>query len=280
MIIDIQRFITVMQLKSVTTAAKQLHITQPALSLSLKRLEKELKQTLFIHSGRQLIPTQEAESFYRTAIRIVELWEAAKENSQQHTLPSIRLGAYDNAALQLAHYVTKQLLQQTYHLEVVIDRSLPLLEDLSKGLIDICICVIENDIKIPTNAVLIHSFSEELLPVSKQLYTQALTTMPFILYPPGSFSRKSIDATFLKQGIKPYVIAQSTSPSFMKQLAVSGSGVTLLPNNFVQHELEEGILVKQNFPFKFERKVGIFLRKDGKLHRDDQLITDILSFFQ
>ncbi|MFV0448381.1 MAG: LysR family transcriptional regulator [Vibrio sp.] len=71
----VRTFLVVAENLSYTKAAEQMHLTQPAVSSAIKRLEKEYGQTLFVKNGRgielttrghQLIP------FFRQAINIIE----------------------------------------------------------------------------------------------------------------------------------------------------------------------------------------------------------------
>jgi len=68
-------FVAVYETRSLTTAAAQLFVTQPAVSQSLGRLRRELDDPLFARSGREMIPTPLAESVYpgfRSALEAVD----------------------------------------------------------------------------------------------------------------------------------------------------------------------------------------------------------------
>ena len=51
--------------KSVSSAARELHITQPAVSQQLKKLERELKIPLFTRTNKRMIPTPAASRLYQ-----------------------------------------------------------------------------------------------------------------------------------------------------------------------------------------------------------------------
>ena len=52
-------FLTVVESGSVTFAARQLNLTQGAISQQLRRLEALADHALFIRAGRQIVPTHE-----------------------------------------------------------------------------------------------------------------------------------------------------------------------------------------------------------------------------
>lgn len=57
---DLQYVNSIIEWNSFSKAAKQLYISQPALSQSIKRLESELGLTLFLRDRNYVIPTDAA----------------------------------------------------------------------------------------------------------------------------------------------------------------------------------------------------------------------------
>lgn len=57
-LVQIRYFLEVAKTKHITNSAKNLHITQPALSQAIKRLEKTLGVPLFVSKGRNIILTE------------------------------------------------------------------------------------------------------------------------------------------------------------------------------------------------------------------------------
>src|ERR1700755_2615591 len=65
-------------LGSFTRAAEALHVAQPALSVSVKKLEEELGVTLFVRNARKVVPTVEGEILLKRAQRIFTEMDYAK----------------------------------------------------------------------------------------------------------------------------------------------------------------------------------------------------------
>ena len=57
-------FYTVAKHKHMTKASEELHISQPAISKSIKNLEKQLGGELFVRTKRGVILTEEGKEFY------------------------------------------------------------------------------------------------------------------------------------------------------------------------------------------------------------------------
>jgi len=92
---QLRYFVQIANDRTYTTAAKNLFITQPALSWTIKQLEDELGAKLFIADGKRLTLTTEGEELLKHANfllaqheKVVEFFQSRKKNLSGH----IRLG--------------------------------------------------------------------------------------------------------------------------------------------------------------------------------------------
>lgn len=85
---QLKAFVSVFQLRKISTAAEQLHITQSAVSLLIRQLENGLGITLFERTTRSLRPTEAANDVLPVAERILrdvgQLTANASDMSQLH----------------------------------------------------------------------------------------------------------------------------------------------------------------------------------------------------
>jgi DNA-binding transcriptional LysR family regulator len=72
-------FCAVVDRKSFSLAAEQLGVTQPAVSLQIRSLEKRLGQRLLDRSGRRVEPTEAGQRLYRGAQRLLAIEEQLLE---------------------------------------------------------------------------------------------------------------------------------------------------------------------------------------------------------
>lgn len=95
---QLRYFCTAAQCHSITQAAKLMFVTQPAVSLALRELEKEFSVTLFTHTNNRLELTVEGEQFYERASALLrqsdEMQLEFKDISQRR--PMVRLGIPPN----------------------------------------------------------------------------------------------------------------------------------------------------------------------------------------
>ncbi|HSB40158.1 MAG TPA: selenium metabolism-associated LysR family transcriptional regulator [Gaiellaceae bacterium] len=75
-------FCEVVERKSFSQAAERLGVTQPAVSLQVRSLEKRLGRKLLDRSGRRVEPTEAGAALYRSAQRMLQLEEQLVEELQ------------------------------------------------------------------------------------------------------------------------------------------------------------------------------------------------------
>ncbi|MGL5739790.1 MAG: LysR family transcriptional regulator, partial [Plesiomonas shigelloides] len=67
----LRAFTAVFEEKNMTAAAQRCHVSQPALSASIRQLEEQLNVTLFIRQPKGVALTDEARRLYPSARRLV-----------------------------------------------------------------------------------------------------------------------------------------------------------------------------------------------------------------
>jgi DNA-binding transcriptional LysR family regulator len=262
MIDELQRFLLVAQEGNLTRTAEKIFITQSALTQSIQRLEKELNTKLFTQKGKQLQLTTEGKSLIIIGEKILDLWaNAHNTNLRKIQTPTYSVGMFDNVALRLSEFLKNNMQTEAYNLELTIDSSGKLLNRLQLGTLDAALCVYNKSYQPPAHISLLQTYTEKLIPVSSILFKKTLKEIPFILYNKGSFTRTHIDETFIKHGLQPTIYAESTSVTFMRELALLGCGVALLPENFVKQDIDQRKLKKIKIPVKWKREYGLFVQK-------------------
>ncbi|MGN8817129.1 LysR family transcriptional regulator [Oribacterium sp. HCP28S3_H8] len=84
---DLQIFIKIADYNSITRAAEDVQMTQPAVSSILKRLEEELGYALFSRRGKWLIMNAQGELFYRAARKFLEEFSHVQEGLYLENYP-------------------------------------------------------------------------------------------------------------------------------------------------------------------------------------------------
>lgn len=94
-LLQLKYFAEIARLGSVTKAANELHVSQPSLSQTMRRLECELGVKLFEKEGRMLKLTVQGQKFYsRVSIALQDIANAASELKRRGIQGNIILGSY------------------------------------------------------------------------------------------------------------------------------------------------------------------------------------------
>jgi DNA-binding transcriptional LysR family regulator len=281
MIEELKRFLLVAKEGNITRTAEKIYITQSALTQSIHRLEKELHTKLFLQKGKQLRLTEEGSSLVIIGEKIMQLWTTAHDPAIRNSqIQTYAIGMFDNIALRLGKFLQSNLQSETYKLELTIDSSGKLLKQLQLGTLDAALCIINKKNTLPKHLMLLQSFTEELIPVSSKSFSKEIANIPFILYNRGSQTRGQIDELFISHGLQPSIYAESTSVTFMRELALLGAGVALLPENFIQQDLDQGRLKKQKMPIQWQRNFALLINTNSRLSAAHPVITSLKHAMQ
>lgn len=106
-------FIRVAESSTFAEAAEKLHLTQPALSTAIKKMEEQLGGKLFSRSTRRVHLTPEGETLLPTAKRLVNEWDDAFEDMQ--TLFAMQQGKLTLAAMPSFAEARLPAILKNYH---------------------------------------------------------------------------------------------------------------------------------------------------------------------
>jgi DNA-binding transcriptional LysR family regulator len=237
-------FVTVAELGTVSKAARQLRIAQPALSRQIRDLEQELGFRLFDRVGRHLVLTSEGEQFLGDCRGLLNYAAAIGERAQL-----LRRG--DTGVLKLAaspqhiESVLSQFLprytQRFPNVEVkVIEaagrESLTMLERGEIHLAQNLLHAIEaNDPRfasLPLESVelLAASHPSLILAARGAIEIGKLAAQPLLLLDPEFVVRRTFDAACRLAGLQPNIRFASRAPHTLLALAEAGHGVAVIPS--------------------------------------------------
>ena len=76
---QLKYFVEVAKLEHITHAAERLHISQPSVSLAIRRLEEELGVSLFTREGRNIKINAYGRQFFETAVAVLDLLDQGQQ---------------------------------------------------------------------------------------------------------------------------------------------------------------------------------------------------------
>ena len=88
-IVQLKYFKAVAQTEHLTNAAKQLNVAQPALSVSISRLENEIGVPLFDRQGRRISLNKYGKMYLESVDQALTILERAQNEVSTRTCPSV-----------------------------------------------------------------------------------------------------------------------------------------------------------------------------------------------
>jgi DNA-binding transcriptional LysR family regulator len=237
----LHKFSVLVEVGNFTRAAEELHISQPALSIAIDKLERELGTELLIRDGRHMIVTEGGKAALEAAeqLRDTSRWLTSELRRLAHKQPIVSIGMTDSIASAICSSRAFNQLDDCSKMTVVVNNSRYLRDATEKHKLDVAF-IIDDGAEYP----FLHKEpygAEQLVlvcnPSRKKIIQDALKqgVLPaFISYDRPSTTYRHIQNYFQSHLIKPQTILYSTSPDVMLQMVQAGKGTAVLPKRFIE----------------------------------------------
>ena len=269
---QLRYFLSTVRLGSVGAAAAEHFVTQPAVSLQLRKLESTLGQKLLVRRGRKLAPTEAGLVLAARAediLRSLDALDAELRGLDQLEHGHLRLGSTDAASVYVLPEVYRSF-HRTYpgvRIDITVGDTRHLLDALASGRIELATATLPVE---GAGLVVRPVYREDLVPIAQPAHPLAsrrrvslrdIAEEGIIAYPSGSTTRRMIDAVFESHHVSVRARMEISSPEAMKRMVQSGLGVSILPRPVVAGEIRRGALKVIALPgLRFEREIGVVHR--------------------
>jgi DNA-binding transcriptional LysR family regulator len=238
---------------SFTRAARELHLTQPAVSQQVKLLEQEIGLPLFEQIGRKVHLAPAGAELLRYTEQAMELLREAGESLS--AMRGLKRGVLKLGAVSTAKYFAPSLLSAftPAYPEVTIKFAVgnreEIIQQLAANEIDLVIMgrppreletVAEPFAKHPL--VLIASPTHPLA-CRRRIRLKQLATEHFLIREEGSGTRASMERVFRERGVPFRVSMEVSSNETIKQAVMADMGISFISSHTVGLELAAGKLV-------------------------------------
>jgi len=233
-----------------TKAADLLHISQPALTTAVKKLERELGVELLVRTNRTFKLTTAGEITYAVAKDLNQQTHDLKRRLQEtaNEAISLQLGMIDSlATILFVNGKHLQQLEQGTHLSLTIDNSTQLVNLIENDELDMAL--IARPHSLPSSLTSIAIGEEPLVLVthidSQQKATEQLRRKQlhhFLAYNQKSQTFKRVEAYLAAKGIATHPSFYSTSPEIILQLVLDQKGTAVLPYLLVKPYLGRALV--------------------------------------
>jgi DNA-binding transcriptional LysR family regulator len=274
---------------SFTASGRKLHVSQSAISRQILLLEDELGEPLFLRVGRQVRMTPAAEKLVQLGQRVfqdVQETVGAITDRTRELRGTLRL----SGGMTVCLYVFPPLLKQLRRTHPKLDVQLTVapagrsIEEIRTGHVDAGLLTLPVEhadlITLPVlrEELLILTMPTHPLARRKKIMPQDLAGEPFVLFEPGSGTRRVIDRFFLSENLEPHIVMDTENVEIIKAMVKTGLGIGIVPYMAIAREVR----ARQFFCARVEghelvRETGWVYRRAS---RPPRMIEEMLSAFE
>lgn len=259
---QLQVFAKVVQLKSITKASADLHMTQPAVSIQLKNFQERFDIPLTEVVGRQLYVTDFGMEIYQMAEKIINEVYAInyKTMSYRGNLTGRLLISIVSTGKYVMPYFLSDFLNKNKGIDLIMDvtNKSKVINSLQNNEIDFALVsvlpeglnvneeiLMDNELYIVTN--------KKEKTIKNPIIKNEINKMHLIFREEGSGTRYVMENYFKKHNIRLRKKMELTSNEAVKQAVIAGLGNSILPLIGIRNELKNGdlkIIPANGFPVK------------------------------
>jgi LysR family transcriptional activator of nhaA len=237
-------FWTVAREGSIVRATERLNLSQPAISAQIHTLERAIGEKLFSRRGRNLVLTDVGQLVFRYADEIFtvgrELQETLAGNVAAGRLARLTVGVADALPKIVAFRLLEPALAYKDPVRLVLREDKPerLLADLAIHALDLVL----SDAPVAPN-VRVRAFSHllgecgvtvfaapDLARRHRARFPRSLDGAPVLLPTENTTLRRSLDAWFEVQGLRPRIVGEIEDSAVLKVFGQSGAGLFMVPS--------------------------------------------------
>lgn len=266
--------------KSFSAATDTLHVSQSAVSQSIKSLEEKLGSKLFFRKNREIKLTAEGEILFKhieQAYNFIKTAEHKIYQTQNMERGEIRIGASDTVCKYFLIPYIEKFIKNYPNIKIqVINRTSSQIEEiLKKGLIDFGIVTlpvqdsnkIHHEEFLTVKDIFVASDKFSMLK-NQETDIKTLASYPLLMLDRGTSTRRNIDSYLSSKGIGIVPEIELESIDLLVEFAKIGLGIALVLKESVADELKKGTLFEVKLKEDITlRKLGIITMKNVPLSR-------------
>ncbi|WP_282607734.1 LysR family transcriptional regulator [Pelagibius sp. Alg239-R121] len=270
-------FVEVIELGSFSAVAERLNLSQPAISLQIRQLEKRLGVRLIERVGRRAMPTAAGSELLAHARAIDATVTTALNDIARYstgTIGRVRLGTGASACIYLLPPILRGLRQRFPSLEITVStgNTADILKSVEENRIDIGFVTLPATGRMLEVTPVLEDEFVAIAPAEQKGFPQkvtaaALAKLPVLLYEPGGNTRRIVDKWFARSGVELKPVMALGSVEAIKELVAAGLGCAVLPRMAVEsRQSGTAPLVVRSLSPRLHRKLAVAVRLDKPLH--------------
>ena len=227
------------RLRNITRAAERLRVSQPNITVAIKKLEAELGIQLFDRSQKQLALTPEGAVFLnRIELALRNIQDAVLEVNDYKQLQkgTIKIGIPPMMGAYLFPKIFSSFQKKYSHLDIYLheEGSMSIREQLERDELDFGIIIISGashnlqHLPMTTSQIVACVPENSPLAAKDRLTKEDIAAANVIMLKEGSFLRQTILGKLKEQSITPNIVLEANQVVSIKGLVASGVGISFL----------------------------------------------------
>jgi DNA-binding transcriptional LysR family regulator len=253
---QLRAFIAIAESGTFTAGASRVHVTQAAISMQIRQLEKELGTKLFVRAPRRVMLTEAGEQLLQRARQILRDHDAALDEIAELTGAErgrLRIGsASAMVTTDVLPNLLKDIRKQHARAEITVSSgtSEALVQQILGGELDVAFV----SLPVEANGISTERLSQDQLVaiasprhrLAKQRTVSAYTLAgeKLILGERGGNTRRLIDQFFAEAGVTLRVAMELSRQAAIRRMVEEDMGVGIVPLQSASEEVEKGRLVR------------------------------------
>ena len=280
-------FVKIAETHSITRAAEELHLTQPAVSIQLKKLQEQFDVPLTEIIGRKLYVTDFGWEIAATAREILDQLEEINYKTEAYKgllTGKLRVSVVSTGKYVMPYFLSGFIQQHPgVDLNMDVTNKSSVVKSLKDNSVDFSLVSVLPDnllvgkIDLIQNKLfLVGDTSEQF---DKKWYsTKMLEKLPLIFREKGSGTRRTTEEFLSKNDLHVNTKMELTSNEAVKQAVLAGLGYSILPLIGLSNELRINrlqIIPIRGFPIK---STWMLVWPEGKKH--SPLVKEFFSYLE
>ena len=242
---QLQIYLKVVELQSITKAAQQLFLTQPAVSIQLKKFQDQFEIPLVEVLGKQLYVTEFGREVAQSAIAILEEADRLKTIALAHK--GLQTGTLKISSASTGKYVMPYFLgnfledHPGVELKLDVTNKSIVVKSLENNETDFAlVSILPENLNIafepllPNKLFWVTAFKTTIPKIKKSLLLQ---NIPWIFREEGSATRASMEKFLSQEKVRLTRKMVLVSNEAVKQATIAGLGSSIMPLIGIKHEL-------------------------------------------
>jgi len=283
---QLRSFVLVIETGSFSAAADRLGISQPAVSLQVRQLERRLSVRLIERVGKRAKATPAGMELLRHAQHIGSAVENAVDALADHAsgvTGRVRLGTGATACLHFLPAVLRTLREQFPALSVVVSTGNT--EDQARKVeensLDLALVTLPAAGRaLAAMPVLEDEFvaigRADVAPLKARVAPADLGALPLVLFEPAANTRKLVDRWFADEGLQPQPVMELGSVEAMKEMVAAGLGYGIVPRMAMTGRgAHPGLKISRLAP-RMHRTLAVVIRRDKPVNKALRVVLDAI----